>query len=407
MQQEYKSDDFKNVTNDLFYHLTENRINTALFLGNNLDMLEYDNIKKIIENICNDKNVFIHELLRGTTDYNHNSRMSISILPTKNLYRIIVKILNRFSLTRLEDIGSGIGLVPYMLKCFNEEQRKINNNNELTFVGIEPKYQLSTSITLNGVHLLNRDISDYITNEQNIFDQNTAYMFVDPVFMIDDVLKFLKYRRPTTLIIISEHPYPSEIHEYKATIINPKIISYHDTLYNISEFNQSTNFKMYIYSNIILNSDLFARDLLLDIKDISINTVYSLVENKKIPNCCLHLNESDASELLKQLYNLKLLIIPLHLKNLDEVNSYLYFYSMAYSETGIYPDILENREKFLALRKYVEMIFTNFNTLIELAVIPKSVSQDRAFSFLLIDYSYSDKMTRNICNEYTNRLPFS
>jgi len=104
---------------ELYNHFVDKRINLAILLSKNMDMLEYDTIANVVHNICKHNNASLFNLMSGKIGGQHNSRMSISVFPTWNLFHIIVKILNKLSIHKLEDIGSGVGLIPYMFKKFN------------------------------------------------------------------------------------------------------------------------------------------------------------------------------------------------------------------------------------------------------------------------------------------------
>lgn len=467
----------QNFTDQLYYHLIKDRTKLGSFLSEHIEELEYDTLCQAMIKICKDHpDVTINRLMNGTLGASHNARMSFSVFPTWNLYRVITKIMNRFAISKLVDIGTGIGLIPYVFNQFNKQTRRVCIRQKSvslsdtvplkTIIGVDPLYQLSTAIPINGAHIEKLDFFQYITDEkQQFYDESAAYMFVDPIFILDNsgdndsgdvvnhITKFFANRKPKLVMILGDLPKAVETQlMYKCIKTFPKTMCLNDTLYNISSVTPTTHFKLYVFvrddiqvpeleyvvlhnrskleignlevssssaklfpmtesvisgsglmfdSNSELDTDAFRSDLLSEIRDRNIDTLNMFVDTDCAPVCCRDItDERRAAEITGYIVRLGIKL-PMHLKTVGEVESYIAFHGCAITLTGMIPDILEKRENFIFLQKYFCRDANEvLDELREHGYVPNHLSEEDVFIFLLKDYSYSDKVNTGISDEY-------
>lgn len=459
---EYNDNKLDNSTNafsdELYHYFVNDRINLANFLSDHCDLLEYDTIRAVLARICKEKNVSFTDLMNGNIGGQHNSRMSISIFPTLNLFRILTTVMNKLELQKLEDIGSGVGLVPHIFKSFNTEANRIITNSHQknkptgrslmsnlmsmignrsssssasnvqisvslykniipleSIIGSDPKYFLSTAITMNNVTLLNRDLTDYIINEKNIFDPDAAYLIMDPYVsqdiqsMAETIVNFVETRRPKLFIVMGDYTtnFENAFTSYRCFKLIPKTFCCVDSaIHNL--MGGTTHYKMYIFirSDVDVNLDQFMfeidDDVLEEIKDISFDAVALMTEHKKIPQA-IYLSDdryNKAANILRDMYTLQINTLPLHLENITEIESYLNLYKTAYSDMQRHPNILQIRENFLRVNEYLDLVYKDLNKLKLQGIVPCNLTIDNAASFILRDYSFSDKKITNVHNRY-------
>jgi hypothetical protein len=453
---------------ELYHYFVNDRINLAKFLSNNCDLLEYDTIRLALARICKKNKISLTDLMIGNIGGQHNSRMSVSIFPTINLFRMLSIIMNKLGIQKLEDIGSGVGLVPHVFKTFNalihnhintnsqqknkptgqtlmsnlismirSTPRSLNNSSmasssssrsidRLTddlyknivplesIIASDPKYSLSTAITMNDVTMFNRDHTDYIvdTDGAGTYDPETAYLIMDPYIsqdmqtMDETIVNFVMTRRPKLFIIMGNHQtnYENSFDSYNCHKLIPKTFCFVDSAaYNL--MSRTTHYKMYIFvrSDINVNLDQqiteIKRDVLEEIKDPSFDAVALMTEHDKLPQSILADNKKVAS-ILREMYMLKINTLPLHLENITEIESYLNLYKTAYNDMHRHPDILQIRDNFLKVNEYLDLVYTDLDKLKLSGVVPKHLTIDNAISFILRDYAFSDKKITNVHNRY-------
>lgn len=401
-------------------YLVNERYNFTDFIDEEFSNFEYDILQNKFTQLCKKNNLNITDILVGNVGGLHNKRMAISIFPTWNLFKIIVSIMNKLSLNNLQEVNAGIGLNWYIFQKFNgyllrteHEKRarpyELSRLNALHSISaIDSGYELEYGMKLNNTQVEEKDMFDLIMTANH--DLNKAYLCVNPIISSSiDTFKLIKtfcnLRKPKLFMIIGNHKNIDEgILNYSCTIINPKIISLNDTLnYNLGS---STNFKMYIFVRTdeaplfeILNTNIFD-----DIKNHSMNWLHRALELKNIPEHLIDSNEEYVKKLMHKMYKNKMLKLPLHLKDVDEIDSYIWLYEHSVDiSNGKIPDILQKRDNFLNLRKYIDMLFNDFASLKRQGVIPTTINNPTdANYFLVLDYAYSDKIETKVCFKYVN-----
>lgn len=416
----------KSLSDDeMYHHLIEKRIELANFLSRNLESLEYDEIRNVFARICRDKErVTVQRLLNGTLGGPHNARMSFSVFPTINLYRVITKILNKFAISKLTDIGTGIGLIPFLFERFNTHirnrcmiQKSVSPSDTVPLRSItcsDPGYQLSTTQRIKGPVIKSLDLCEYVIDEkQQYYDESSAYIFIDPIFapdhnMLELIAKFMHHRKPKVVMIMGDMPQAIETHSmYKCCKVYPKTFCINDSLHNISAQTPTTHFKLYIFVRndlyVDIDHHIFGNDILQGISDVSLDALNMLVDNGDVPVCCRDVkDEIKAAHINEKLFNLKIRLPP-HLENLDEVGTYLNLFEMALRHTGQTPDILHKRENFIALRRYVNDVWIHLDEMKDSGIVPAHLSLEQAALFLIKDCCYSNKISTGLFSEFIKK----
>jgi hypothetical protein len=380
----------------LYDALVERRVNLANYFQANLHVLEYDALVQEIHTIYQNHAHSIAELLDGTT-YQHNKRMAISIIPTANLYRIVSQVMRMFDIDRFEDIGTGVGLLP----CVFTALEQLNVIVPRVFVGSDPTYALATSIKLAGTTVARKDMCDYVLDDQ--FDPDTMYMMVDPT---GDMLRILRglfaIRRPKIVMIISERHIVSD--HYQTIQLRPKIVSREDTLHGLgshTHYQLSVMIRNDLYRPI--DSSMFEMDMLEDYTEPEVDLIRRMVEYKIAPQCLGLVDPHQAKRLVTMLSQTTICELPKHLETIDEVEIYMNMCQLAYDDTGIVPTALHRRDNFVAMRRYMDMVYSDYNGLVDLMVVPARVDPADAMHFLLRDYCYDDKIATNIYMPFMGR----
>lgn len=412
---------------NLYKYFTEDRVNMSTFLKQDLMKLEYDVLTNVISRLCKKYDVSVKSLMDGLIGYQHNARLGISIFPTWNLFRIISKIMNNIGLSKLEDIGTGIGLLPFIFKQFN------NHNNQIleSISGSDPTYSLSSCITLTGINLKDKDICEYITDDG--LDENNGYLIVDPYIglgynMIDYIQKLCKYRKPKLVVVILDRRNITKKLEtefnpgYRSITLFPKIISRLDTCsYN---FNKSSHFKMVLIIREDLHmtiniakefeSDLFQfNDSVSHMSESEYNEydnnmdfLHLMIENKKIPEFVKNVDQSMARiiiNFISEISNYKG-YIPMFLETIEDIDTYIMMYTYAVTYFNKIPDNLNKKLNFDILKKCFDMYNnSNISELRRMHIIPHSVADSEILAFLIADYCFSDKIDTYIFNPYLVR----
>lgn len=423
--------DIKNVKldpHDLYKYLTIDRRSLPTFISNNLHKLEYQHIVDALREICEKESITIRSLFEGNIGYQCNSRMAFTVFPTINLYRVINKIMNKLMINRLEEFGSGIGLMTYCLKMFNARLYDQNdydyNCNQLhpyyshcpleSVKGSDPLYELEYSANLDGVNLQNKDITDYATND--MFDEKIGILIVSPSSspyndMLYTIKCFMTLRKPKLVMIIGNLKNEDyQINEYNMNIIKPKIVCMYDTLgYNMNmNMNYSTNYNMYVYTrndininfNIILND--IKMDTLDDIKSPVLNFFHKLNELCMIPKNLLNLDEKNLYELMEFMYTYKVKKIPDYL-TIETIDKYVTMYRIAVEKHNDIPDLLSSEENLNNVIKLTEMVYDNADVLKKKGIIPRRLNNlEEIYDYIILDNCFSDKITTRIYGYHTN-----
>lgn len=407
-----------------FYNfMTEKRIYLSLFLGNNLHMLEYSRLADALRAIYWEKNICPIDLMVGINSYQHNARMAFSMFPTSNVFRIIVKVMNLLSISILEDVGTGIGLVPYIFKKFNAcilernsmctELRMHSLRPLETITAIDPIYQLQSSILLDGVHVKQKDLCEYIVDDSDKSIVDKCYLFIDPPYLTRDynmcvtIAKFCKIRRPRLVIIIGGKLNFStvDLAGYKQFICHPKVITKEDSVsYN---YGRNTHYVMMILTrndiSVDLNIGMFGDDVLSNVTEYGIDLFHIMYEKKKVPVCVSHMDAQKATSIMEKMHSLRINELPLFLEKIDDIDTYLNFYQTALTCTnGLIPDTIQKKENFLILRGYMDRVFVDLEEMKKEGIIPRQLQEQDVLDFLIVDYCYSDKIDTNIFSNYVD-----
>jgi len=415
-------------------HHIKNRIELTTYLEQNMDLLEYDELVKCYKYLDREHGVNVIELMNGKDKNNsikgqHNLRMTISIYPTWNIFRIITKIMENVGVTCLEDINAGTGLFTYIFKAFNRKiinDKIINDNNKNIkgldrISGIDPNYYLNTSIKMNGTSIKKYDFIDYVLDDSkrpiSNTDNDNAYILIDPLSyeceMLTNVFKVCEIMRPKLLIVIksSNNINIGRLNKYKKYDFNPKIVSKYDTVgYNLGSSTRMT-MNIYVRDDIKYEpkQDDFKRDLLQPVKNDIIDTMYVLCETKLFPEIALTLEENAIKHICNEMINLKLDRLPLYLQSEDEIENYLEFYRMCVEITnGEIPDLLSTRENFLKVEDLAKRkIWTELDKMEKEGVFPAKLKNNNGYyrpndvyEFIILDNCYSDKVVSGVYKYY-------
>lgn len=405
---------------DLYKYLTLDRKSLLTFINNNLHKLEYQNIIDALKMICEIESTTIRSLFEGNIGYQCNSRMAFTVFPTINLYRVINKIMNKLMINRLEEFGSGIGLMTYCLKMFNARlyDQTDNNYNQSYYPlesvkGSDPLYELEYSAKLDGINLQNKDITDYATDDT--FDENIGILIVSPSSnpyndMLYTIKCFMTLRKPKLVMIIGNLKKSDDyqINEYNLNIITPKIICMYDTFgYNIN-INYSTNYDMYVYTrnNININFNTILNDIkpdiLDDIKSPILNFFHKLNELCIIPKNLLNLHEKNLYELIEFMYTYKIKKIPDYLTT-ETIEKYITMYRIAVEKYNRIPDLLSNEDNLNNVIKFTEMVYDNADELKKKGIIPQGLDNlEEIYDYIILDNCFSDKIMTRIYSYHMN-----
>lgn len=393
---------------DFKINMIDKRLNFGSFLCSDFKFLHYETQCKIITDIYNNFNISLHDMFYGKSGSMHNTRMQFNILPNIELYKMIISIMNTYNINKLEELDAGIGLFTQTMQFINSHY--LENPDEKiqpieSIKGYEPKYFLETSQKLSYVTLDKRDIYELILNNTSDIE-NTAYIIVGALTItnyshVNLMNKLCNLKKPKLVMVLSYKKVSLDtfIEGYTSYKFYPKIISKYDSI----TYNLNKNSNMILYT--LVRNDItphvplnIQESQFEEFKTNSVSLFHSFVENKIVPKCCINIKEYDADTYIQKMYEYKMTSLPLHFESLDEISSYFFFLQIALETNGNYmPDILYKRENFLNLRKYIDLIYSNFNELYVLGVIPYSItSQTRAIQFLIKDYCYSDKLRSEV-----------
>ena len=386
--------------------LIKKRHDINLFLCSNIRYLQYNTQCELITNMYNDSGESLRSIFYGQCGPSHNSRMVFDILPNIELYKMIVDIMKSCNINKLEELESGIGLFTYIMQFINSYYRSNNDANLYileNITGNESRYYLETVQKLESVELRRKDIYEFILDDS--FDsENTAYINIGSIAtslynQIVLLTKMCHMKKPKLMMILSykQNQLDNFIDGYTVHKYYPRVISkYESIVYNL---NNSSNMILYAFVRNDITTPI-STDVkqFTEFKTTPASLLHLLVENHKVPKCFESITDSVATEYIQKIHDYKITNIPLHLETLDEVFTYLYFYKMALDISNDYPpDILDKRENFLNLCKYIDMVYVNLNELHKLNVIPRNINNSQTvIRFLIKDYCYSNKLGSEI-----------
>lgn len=404
--------DLNNQCVDYKINMIDNRLNIGSFLCSDLKYLHYEAQCKLITDIYNTYNISIHDLFYGKVGPVHNMRMAFNILPNIELYKMIVNIMNTYNINKLEELDAGIGIFTHVMKFINSHY--VNNPDENilpleSIKGYEPRYYLETSQPVASVNLYKRDIYELILNAD--FDsENTAYIIIGTLNITNyshvNIVKTLcNVKKPKLVMVVSYKHSSSDMFNdgYTRHEFYPKVISKYDSvLYNLGK---SSNMVLYTFVRNDITIPLNIREPhFAEFTANSVSLFHIFIENKIVPACFKDIKEIDANSYIQKMYEYKMLSIPLHFESLDEISAYFFFIQLALELSENYmPDILHKRENFLNLRKYIDLLYSNFNELHTFGIIPRTITnQNLAMQFLIKDYCYGDKLKSEIFRFFIN-----
>lgn len=412
----------ESFSQDLYEHLVLKRKKLAKFLSCNLDKLDYVTVAMALKEICVSNGVTINELFSGRLGYQCNSKMAFTVFPTLNLYRLIVRIMNKMMIGNLEEFGAGTGLVTYIFKSLNSHLIHCLENNIHDHVqndvqnmyhgltplesikGSDPLYELECSQPFDDVSIDHKDMCDYITG--STFEENTAVLVVSPSIsqhnnMMNTIYKLLKLRKPKLVILVCTMEQQSvQIDGYHCTTMHPRIVCEDDT----SEYNLglNTHNSMYVYIREDINfnpetvMESLREDTLQSIDAPATDLFYRLAEKEMVPKCLVQMKETDLSRIMNFMLELRVTTLPTYL-TIDEIDVYITIYQTAFEISGYKPDLLNKRENFDCVVKFTDEVYENPQALKDIGIVPDTINDPSVmYEYVVLDNCFSDKIKTQV-----------
>ena len=381
----------------LFHYITCSRHELSQYLKNNMISLKANNLRRVISSIITSKDIMLCNIMDGFIGPQHNATSAFSIFPTTDFFDCILEICRTANINRIEELCAGTGL---FFDLFSEYKSK-NENQNISIHASDGNYAYNTQTSLSSKSIKNKDIADYIMSNNTL---NGCYIVINPDTTIghrqilNELKMLMTIKKVPIMIFIGNEITNTCIDtssEYNKYTVIPNIITKYDDSYSIEQ--NETFAKCFIFVKKTLGNFNFIVDMFKQRGSKCIANkvniaIKQLVQLKYIPPFMESLDVSQLSEYIRMIYTNKSYIIPLYLNNCSEVEAYLNLYQIAKDYTGVKPDDIDSREKFNAMRKYLDMAFLELPYLKKVKVIPSHViTCDQAYYYILIDYFYKSK----------------
>lgn len=384
------------------HYMTCHRNKFGRFIKDNLLECQSEKLRNIFCEISREA-ISLFNLFKGVIGPEHNTRMSITTIPTLETIDLIISIANSMGCLSIEELYCGSGLFAMMLR----ERNMMLDTKINSIRATDGSYQLEyvESLCRPHIDITRKDIVDYILD--NTFDEDCLYLAVEPSDLLErksnnDIMNLIALKRPRVFILLRS-VVDIAIAGYTTYELHPDCIYMTDSHPNILA--RETDLKMMICIRNDLPTDT-ARLLINDyttatqitnLKNCRLNIIHQMVCTNVLHKFMLELPEKKASEIIDYMCELKLLSIPLYLDNFDDVETYMMLYRMAYNTYGNRPDGIPTKEKFIALRSYMDKVYRDLPGLHDMGVVPRTVNDSQSAAlYLLGDYMYASKINTKI-----------
>lgn len=427
--------DRQRINTLMYTAFVKDRMQLANFfasLASSPHKLLYRNLYNNLSCLCVTQDTHLGKFMNGAVGDLHNQRMSVSCLPTVELFVCVLKVLKCSGQKNLEDLGTGCGLIPHTFRSLNMALKKAIDEKFTNFLpkimqdceplemitGSDPGYLLQSITPFADTDVKNLDILHLAMNKNGEYRDDTAYMMVNPPISndmfntYDFIISFIKNRKPRVFILIHDKNYTQmNLDDHKVYKITPAAFSNMD---NVPSNDGKTSTKLWMY--IYLRNDVNQSFNLNDLSECVIepytysakNTLCAMVYSHCMPKFIAAeiTLEEHAKNLMLSMAQIGLTSIPTHIADIHELSFFMLLCTIA-KKINIVPSGLNNRENFLRLKEHFQTLSTNYSQLKINGVVPNHLPIEEAPEFLVRVYSEPDMFKSAIYVHYERSRYFT